>query len=82
MRCSAIYIACAQCGLCQQDRDAYIAGERAAITRSLQMMLPSQQQLGALSSGLQKLEYMVSEEATRARHMQSATVELSTVAQV
>jgi len=39
-----------------QDREAFVAGERAAMARSLQMMLPSQQALGALGNGLQHLE--------------------------
>lgn len=52
------------------------------MTRSLQMMLPSQQQLGVLGSGLQRLEYMVSDESNRLRQMQAANIEISTVAQV
>ena len=44
------------------------------------MLLPSQQQLGVLGSGLQRLEYMVSDESNRVRQVQAANIEISTVA--
>lgn len=65
-----------------QDRDAFVAGERAAMARSLQMLLPSQQALGMLSGGLQRLEGQVQEESSQSRQTALATAEARATAQV
>lgn len=65
-----------------QDRDAYVAGERAAMARALQMLLPSQQAIGVLSSGLQRLEARVQEEAAHSRQAHLVTADARSVIQV
>lgn len=64
-----------------QDKEAYLAGERAAMTRALQLILPSQQAIGMLSSGLQRLEARVQEEAGHSRQSQLATADCRSVMQ-
>lgn len=57
------------------DHEAYAAGERAAMGRALNMLLPSQQALGMLSGGLQRLEERVQEEAAHSRQAQVSTAD-------
>lgn len=52
------------------------------MARSLQMLLPSQQALGMLSGGLQRLEAQVREDSLQARQAALATAEAKAVAQV
>lgn len=44
-----------EASLGQQDAAAYAAGERAALSRAFQLVLPGQQALGALQAGLAAL---------------------------
>lgn len=67
--------------LTAQDRDAFVAGERAAMARALQLLLPSQQALGVLSSGLQRLEARIHEEAGHSRQSHLATADCRSVIQ-
>ena len=59
-----------------------MAGERAAMARSLQMMLPSQQAIGMLGGGLQRLEGRMQEESMHHRQTALATADAGAVAQV
>ena len=52
------------------------------MARSLQMMLPSQQAIGMLSGGLQRLEGRVQEESMHHRQTALATADAGAVAQV
>ncbi len=42
---------------CLQDTTSFLAGERAALARAFRETLPSQQALGALSSGIKQVLY-------------------------
>lgn len=52
------------------------------MAKALQLMLPTQQTLGMLSSSLQKLELRVHDEATHSRQTQLATADARSVVQV
>lgn len=42
-----------------QDADSYMMGQRAALMDAFRLAMPAQQQMGSMSSGLQRLQAQV-----------------------
>jgi hypothetical protein len=65
-----------------QDAAAYMAGERAALTRAFRDALPSQRALGGLSGAVSRIDVRLGEEAGHVRGLQGAAAQLAAAVKV